>query len=143
MPQVQIEILLPVELQNPLHHHRRHPLGRRLSPSPVKQTAKPELFIALPPASHVPVADADNLRRLPPGDLLSHSPQHLFLYFHAPLHRGLRVGNHAWHGLLPSPPAKRTHQLLTQPDISCANDIDRNTPGAYLLLRFGEENDEV
>src|SRR5207253_2047416 len=98
------------------------PLRRRHSPPPVKQPAEAELFVALPPAPHVPITDADNLRRLPPGDLLGHSPQNHFLYFHRPLRRGLRVGNHAPHGLLPSPPAKRTHHLLTQPDISCAND---------------------
>ena len=45
---------------------------------------------------------------------------------HRPLRRGLRVGNHASHGLLPSPPAKRTDHLLSQPDISCANDTSRS-----------------
>src|SRR6184192_3487087 len=41
---------------------------------------------------------------------------------HCPLHRGLRVGNDAPHGLLLSPPAKRTDHLLIRPHISCAND---------------------
>src|SRR5229473_2372834 len=45
-------------------------LGGRLAAPPVKQPAKAKLLVALPPGSHVPVADADNLRRLPPGDLL-------------------------------------------------------------------------
>src|SRR5260221_12083962 len=45
-----------------------------------------------------------------------------YLYFHRPLHRGLRVRNHASHGLLLSPPEKRTDHVLSQPDISCAND---------------------
>ncbi|MGA2200475.1 MAG: 2,3-bisphosphoglycerate-independent phosphoglycerate mutase, partial [Terriglobales bacterium] len=39
-----------------------------------------------------------------------------------PLHRGLRVRKHAFHALLQPPPAKRTLHLLSQPDISCAND---------------------
>ena len=45
------------------------------------------------------------------------------LHFHRPLHRGLRVTNHASHGLLLSPPAKRTDRLLFQADISCATNI--------------------
>src|SRR5205807_5385529 len=77
---------------------------------------------SLPSAPHVPVADADDLRCLPPRDLLRHGPQNHFLYFHRPLHRGLRVREHACHVLLPSPPEKRTDHVLSQPDISCAND---------------------
>src|ERR1035441_5873716 len=94
----------------------------RLTPPPVKQPSKPELFITLPPAPHLPVADPYDLGRLPPRDLLRHGPQNHFLYLHRPLHCGLRVRHHAFHGLLPSPPAKRTDHLLSQPDISCAND---------------------
>ena len=56
-------------------------------------------------------------------DLLRHRLQHHVLYFHRPLHRGLRVGIHASHGLLSSPPAKRTYHVLSQPDISCATDM--------------------
>src|SRR5439155_8714060 len=58
-----------------------------------------------------------------PRNPFRHGPQNHFLY--CPLHRGLRVGNHAPHGLLPSPLAKRTHHSLTQPDISCANDTSK------------------
>src|ERR1035441_594414 len=74
---------------------------------------------APPPA---PPADAQYLRRLPPGDLLRHRLQHHILYFHRPLHRGPRISLHAPHGLLSSPPAKRTYHVLSQPDISCATD---------------------
>jgi hypothetical protein len=56
------------------------------------------------------------------GPMFEESPQNDFLYFHRPLHRGLRVGEHATHALLLSPPEKRTHHVLSQPDISCAND---------------------
>ena len=76
------------------------------------------------PASLLPVTDADNLRRLPPRDSFGHGSQNRFLYFHRPLHRGLRVRDHAAHDLLPSPPAKRTYHLLFHPDISSANDTD-------------------
>src|ERR1700680_3554950 len=43
-------------------------------------------------------------------------------YFHPPLHRGLRVELHAYHGRLLSPPAKRTSHVLSRPDISSATD---------------------
>ena len=74
-------------------------LGGRLAAPPVKQPPKARLLVELPPASQVPVADVDNLRRLPPCDLLGHGPQNYFLYFRRPLHRGLRVGSHAVHAL--------------------------------------------
>ena len=74
-----------------------------------------------PPTTHGTVADPDDLRRLPPGDLLRHRPQNYFLYLHSPLRRGPRVAFHAWHGLLLSPPAKAADHVLTQPDNRCAN----------------------
>jgi len=70
----------------------------------------------------------DDLGRLPPRNLLRHGPQNHFLHFHRPLHCGLRVTDHASHGLLPSPPAKRTDHVLSQPDISCANAKPWNIP---------------
>src|SRR5256884_1333937 len=110
----------------PLPHHRQRPPPRRRLPTPpIKQSVIAELFVTFAPAPHVPVADADDLRCLPPRDLLRHGPQNPFLYFHRPLHRGLRVREHACHVLLPSPPEKRTDHVLSQPDISCANDSCR------------------
>jgi hypothetical protein len=89
------------------------------------QTARESQAPRSAPASvAVPVAEADNLRRLPAGDLLGHGSHNYFLYLHRPLHRGLRVGNLLCM-LLPSPPAKRTDHLLTQPEISCANDTQK------------------
>src|SRR5207248_7483957 len=122
MSHVQIEILLPVESQNLFHQRHGDSLGRRLPPPSIEQPVIAELFVALPPTTHVPLANADDLGRLPPRDPFRHGPQNHFLYFHCPLHRGLRVRNHASHGLLPSPPEKRTYHVLSQPDISCAND---------------------
>src|SRR4029077_878684 len=110
------------EREHLLHHGQRHASSRGLAPSPVEQLVVAFFLVAFPPAPHVPVADAQNLRRLPPPNLLRHRLQHHVLYFHRPLHRGLRVTIHASHGLLPSPPAKRTYHLLSQPDISCATD---------------------
>src|SRR5205807_5438516 len=96
---------------------------------------------SLPSAPHVPVADADDLRCLPPRDLLRHGPQNHFLYFHRPLHRGLRVREHACHVLLPSPPEKRTDHVLSQPDISCANDtgVSRPCPLPVSAIRFARQ----
>src|SRR5215831_10778486 len=119
---VQIEILLPVQREHLLHRRHRHPTTRRLAPSPVQQPVVPLFHVALPPPPHMPVADAQYLRCLPPGNLLGHRLQHHVLYFHCPLHRGPRVRVHACHALSSSPPAKRTSHVLSQPDISCATD---------------------
>src|SRR5260370_32333081 len=95
---------------------------RRLPSPPVHQTVVSLFLVALTPAPDVPVADPKGLGRLPPCNLFRHGLQHHVLYFHRPLHRGLRVRLHASHGLLPSPPEKRTYHLLSQPDISSATD---------------------
>jgi len=51
---------------------RRNPLAARHSAPPVHQTIVAVLLVPLPPATHLPVADADNLRRLVPCQLLRH-----------------------------------------------------------------------
>src|SRR5271167_152424 len=127
MAYVQIEIPIPIQSQHLLHRRQRNSLGGGLASPPVEQPVIAKLLIALMPASHLPVADADNLGRLPPGDLLRHRSQNHFLYFHRPLHRGLRVRIHASHGLLLSPPAKRTLHVLSQPDISCTTDTGKDS----------------
>src|ERR1700675_3277155 len=119
---VEIEVALPVELEHPLQHRQWHPFRRRHAPPSIESSPNPTLLRAPPPAVHLPIGDANDLRRLPPCDLLRCCPQNHFLYFHRPLRRGSRVGIHASHGLLSSPPAKRTYHLLIRPDISCAND---------------------
>ena len=75
VPHIQIEITLPVRLQHPLHGRYRRALGQRLSSPTVEQPAEPELLIPLPPAPHLPVAEAQDLGRLPPADLLGHRLQ--------------------------------------------------------------------
>jgi hypothetical protein len=52
----------------------------------LKQTVIGKLFIALPPAPHLPVPDPNDLGRLPPRDPLGQRSQNYFLYFHRPLH---------------------------------------------------------
>src|SRR5260370_34228824 len=119
---VHVEILLPVEREYFLHGCRAHPPMRRLPSPPVHQTVVSLFLVALTPAPHVPVADPKDLGRLPRCNLFRHGLQHHVLYFHRPLHRGLRVRVHASHGLLPSPTEKRTYHLLSEPDISSATD---------------------
>jgi hypothetical protein len=50
--------------------------------------------------------------RLPLRDLRRHRSQNDSLYFHRPPYGGLRVRVHALHGLLLSPPEKRTFGVL-------------------------------
>src|ERR1019366_8318939 len=66
---VQIEVPVPVEAQNLFGLRLRHSPATWLPPSPVQQALVALLLIALPPSSHLPLADADQLRCLPPLDL--------------------------------------------------------------------------
>jgi hypothetical protein len=45
-------------------------------------------LIAVLPAPQLPIANADDLRGLPPGDLFGYGTQDHFLYFHRPLPGG-------------------------------------------------------
>src|SRR5258707_9884558 len=74
MLHVQVKISISIQPQNLLHLSQRDSLGRRLTPPPVEQSVIAELFVALMPAPHLPVADANDLRRLPPRNLLCHRP---------------------------------------------------------------------
>src|SRR5205823_9885121 len=119
------EVLLPIKLQHLLGQCHRNPPRRSLPPPLIKQPIVAKLLVAFPPPPHPAVADAYDLRRLPPSDPFRHRPYNHFLHFHRPLHRALRVTHHASHGLLLSPPAKRTDHLLFQADISSAtNRVD-------------------
>src|SRR5271166_3314853 len=69
MLHAQIEIAIPIQSQNLLHHRQRDSLGGRLSPPPVEQPVIAKLFQSLSPAAHRPLTDADDLGCLPPGDL--------------------------------------------------------------------------
>src|SRR5487761_1850026 len=52
------------------------------------------VVIAMLPPPHLPVADPEDLGRLPPGDLLGHRAQDHFLHFHPPLLDGRTVVVH-------------------------------------------------
>ena len=74
MPHVQVEIPLAIKPQHLLHLGQRHPPAARRPPPPVEQPVVAMLFVALPPPAHRAIADADNLRCLPPRDPLRHRP---------------------------------------------------------------------
>ena len=86
---VQIEIRLPVECKHLLHRGHRYPSGRGLAPAPIIQSVVSALLVPLPPPPPLSIANPDDLRRLPPRDLLRQRPQNHFLDLHCPLHRGL------------------------------------------------------
>src|SRR5208283_5009286 len=65
MLHVQIEIAIPIQSQDLLHRRQGNALGGRLSSPPVEQPVVARLFQPLPPAPHRPIADANNLGRLP------------------------------------------------------------------------------
>src|SRR6266852_2399481 len=67
MTHVQIEILLAIQSEYLLHLCQWNSFRRRGSSSAIEQPVIAKLLVALPPTTHVPVADADDLRRLPPG----------------------------------------------------------------------------
>jgi hypothetical protein len=47
------------------------------------------LLVTSAPALHLPITDADDLRRLPPGNALGYRSQDHFLHFHRPLQDSL------------------------------------------------------
>ncbi len=94
MAHVQVEMLLPIKPQHLFDKRHRHPLLVWLAP-PIDQPVVAMLFIPLPLAPHRPVADADDLCRLPPADLLCHRSQITSCTFIAPLHRRPRIRLHA------------------------------------------------
>ena len=100
VPHVQVEVPLAIEPQHLLDLGQRYPPAPRRAPPPVEQTVVTMLLVALSPAPHRPVADADNLRCLPPAELLRHCPEYHFLYLRRPLHGAPRISVHAPDGLL-------------------------------------------
>jgi len=116
MSHVQIEILLLVQPPAPA---RPPPAARAwdwLSHPTIQHSLIPMLPIPPMQPPHIPVAHAQNLSCLPPGNLLRHRSQNDFLYFHHPLHGGPRIAVHA------RPPACIFFpSRLFKADISCAN----------------------
>src|SRR5260370_40145200 len=84
MAHVEIEILLPIQPQDLLRRLQRYPPRTGPATTAIPQSVIPPLLIAAVPTPHLPLADADNLRPLPPRDALGHRSQNHFLYFHRP-----------------------------------------------------------
>jgi hypothetical protein len=78
-----------------LDHSQRHPLRAGLSQSPIQQSVIAILLVPPVPPPHLSVGDPDDLRCLPPGNLLRQSSQDHFLNLHRPLQGGHRVAVHA------------------------------------------------
>src|SRR6516165_5886422 len=70
MPHVEIRVLLLIQPQDLFHGCQRYPLRAGLPLAMVEQPVIAELFVALFPASHLTITDADDLGCLLPGDLL-------------------------------------------------------------------------
>src|SRR6202035_579914 len=64
--------LLVKKSQYVLHLGERTSFRRRGSSSAIEQPVIAKRLVALPPTTHVPLADADDLRRLPPGNPFRH-----------------------------------------------------------------------
>jgi len=94
VPHVKIKILLSVQAQDFLHRLQRNASWAGFSPAAVVKTVIAVHLITSVPAPHLAVANADDLRRLPPSDLLGHSPEDDFLDFQGPLHGSLAVIPH-------------------------------------------------
>src|ERR1035441_10175251 len=62
VPHVQIEVLVPVEPQDLFSLRLRHSPATWLPLSPVQQSLVALFFEALPPSTHLPLADAHQLR---------------------------------------------------------------------------------
>jgi hypothetical protein len=86
MPDVKIEVLLPVELQHLFGGLQWDPLGAGPSLAMVVETVIATCFVALPPPPHGPISYPDDFGRFPALQALSHSFQNHFLHFHHPLH---------------------------------------------------------
>src|SRR6266511_1189889 len=66
-----------------------------------------ESLIAVKRKKRQLLSPTEKLRMIVEEASVRQGPQNHFLYLHCPLHGGLRVGIHASHGLLLSPPEKR------------------------------------
>src|SRR5260370_25933828 len=75
MPHVQIEIPIAVESEHLLHPRHRHPFRRGFALPPFEQTVVAKLLIALAPAPHLSIANADDLGGLPPRYPFRHGAQ--------------------------------------------------------------------
>src|SRR5215471_16603955 len=91
MTHIKIRIFLPIQFQDLLQFLHWHLLGTWPFPAVVVQTIESHLLPLSPPASDSPRTHTQDLRCLPPRDLLCHCPHDHFLYFHHSLHRSFPI----------------------------------------------------
>src|SRR6478672_3236033 len=127
---VEVEVLLPVQLQHLLHRLHRHSLRARAAFAVVPQTAIAVFVQPFAPTSHGTVCHAHNLGSFPPLQLPGRRLQNHFLCLHHPLHFGgwdLLFAD--FHSSQLSPAiSKRTFHLLIEADISHATDKRESVP---------------
>lgn len=79
VPHAEIEVSLLVQPQHLLGGLHRNPVNAPLAPPLIEQPVVAELLISLPNPAHRPVADAGDLGRRQPRDLLGHRLQNHIL----------------------------------------------------------------
>src|SRR5712692_423788 len=85
VPHTEIAILLPIQPQHLFGERQRHTAGTGLPGAPVIQPVVAILPVAVIQPPQLPRADAQDVRRFKPVDLLAYGSQNHFLYFHGPL----------------------------------------------------------
>src|SRR5215208_2022436 len=88
---VEVEVALAIEAEHLFECGRGDAAGARPAAAAVEEGVEAETLVLLFPAPHVARAHAQNLGSLNPSNLLSRRTKDDFLYFHGPLHGGLRV----------------------------------------------------
>src|SRR5215467_13982811 len=85
MPNVEIEVRISIQTQNPFGFSCRHSLPARLTSTSIQQTLKPVVLELPLPTTHRSVTDSEDLGGLPPRNLLRHGSQYHFVHFHCSL----------------------------------------------------------
>src|SRR5215831_13897897 len=128
MPDVKIEVLLPVELQHFLGGLQRDSLGAGPSLATVVQTVIATFFVALPPPPHGPIGYPDDFSGFPPLQAPGHRFKITSCTF---IIRSISADKTVCSGFTPSAshPRQADKSLLIGPDKSHAN----NSPRMILL----------
>src|SRR5262245_38213947 len=132
VPRVEARVLRAIELQEALDFGEGRP-PRRGPPAPPVEQAKVAITRKAPtPAPQTARRTPDDLRRLDPGDLSAHRPQHHLSNRHGPLQGRRRIEHAGPPGQHSDSPrlAQRTDHLLRKADRSCALYIPSPTPVA-------------
>src|SRR5712692_5401114 len=118
VPHAEIAILLPIQPQHLLDHRPGNSFGTGPPPAPIVQTVEALHAVPRVPPPQVSRTDAQNVGRLPEGDLFADGPQNHVLCLHRPLPGSPWVNTH---GRFLRPPGlpqaalkKRTFHVLIE-----------------------------